>query len=219
MNVSKTKVVVYQSARATKAPCVVTYKGAPVEVLPFYKYLGLDLHSSARIDKAGTMRAESGQRAVYILLQRCKDADIRSPVMQISMFRSMVVPIMLYGLEAWAPSALCHASAVNNPMERVFRRFLRRVLGLLAGTPTPVLLAEAGQYPLSVDVLVSLARAWNCYVSMPEEWLARQVFDRNPTLTLMGANIAPNKLRAPWSTQMVHCLFDAHRWLLTALLS
>jgi hypothetical protein len=92
-------------------------------------------------------------------------------------------------------------------VERVFWRFLRRVLGLRAGTPTAVLLAEAGQYPLSVDILVGLARAWNRYVSMPEERLARQVFDHN--LTLMGANIAPNKLRAPWSTQMVHCLSDA----------
>ena len=100
----------------------------------------------------------------------------------------------------------------------MFRRFLRRVLGLRAGTPTAVLLAEAGLYPLSVDILVGLAmvlglawrglaRAWNRCVSMPEERLARQVFDHN--LTLMGANIAPNKLRAPWSTQMVHCLSDA----------
>ena len=104
-------------------------------------------------------------------------------------------------------SALCLASAVNNPVERVFRRFLRRVLGLRAGTPTAVLLAEAGQYPLSVDILVGLARAWNRYVSMPEERLARQVFDHN--LTLMGANITSNKLRAPWSSQMVHCLSDA----------
>jgi hypothetical protein len=204
VNVAKTKVVVYKSARSADVPCAVTYKGAPVEVVPSFTYLGVNLHQSKRISTAADLRAESGQRATYLLLQRCKDWHIDDPVLQIKLFRALVLPVMMYGFENWAPSAQCLATAKDSSLERVFRRFLRRVLGLRAGTPTSVLLAEAGQYPLQVDILISLSRVWNRLVSMGDTRLVKQAFITN--VSLMHDAPAPNQGSAPWSTQIVSCL-------------
>ena len=76
-------------------------------------------------------------------------------VLLFKLFRLLVLPVMMYGHENWGSSLLSLASAMDSPLEKVFRRFLRHVLGLRAGTPTAVLLTEAGQYPLRVDILTS----------------------------------------------------------------
>jgi hypothetical protein len=205
VNVAKTKVVVYQHSRSAASPCAVKYKGVAVDVVPTFSYLGVRLHSYERISEAAVVKAEAGQRAVYVLLQRCRDLHIHDPVALIKLFRALVLPIMEYGHEIWAPSMLCYATtAVDSPMERVFRRFLRRVLGLRAGTPVDVLLAEAGQYPLRVGLVVNLARFWNRFVRMDDGRLAKQAFTHNVGL-LAGAP-PHNQLRSPWASQMVHLL-------------
>ena len=204
VNVTKTKVVVFRSPRSHPVPCTVTYKGSPVEVVTSFKYLGVDMHESQRMSTAGAVRAESGQRATYLLLQRCKERHIDDPVLLFKLFRLLVLPVMMYGHENWGPSLLSLASAMDSPLEKVFRRFLRHVLGLRAGTPTAVLLTEAGQYPLRVDILTSLARTWNRYVDMSDSRLAKDAFTCN--IGLMGVARTANQGSAPWSTQMVSCL-------------
>ena len=111
---------------------------------------------------------------------------------------------MMYGHEVWGPSLLCLASSKNSPLELVFRRFLRRVLGLRTGTPTGVLLAEAGQYPLRVDILARLADTWNRFIRMSAARLAKDAFDAN--VGLLDAAPSANLGSAPWSSQMVSCL-------------
>lgn len=103
------------------------------------------------------------------------------------------------------PSMLCYATtAVDSPMELVFRRFLRRVLGLRAGTPVDVMLAEVGLYPLRVDIMCNLARFWNRFVEMDGGRLAKQAFVHN--VGLMPDAPRQNQLRSPWASQMVHLL-------------
>jgi len=204
VNTSKTKVVVFQSPHCSAFPCPVTYKNVPVEVVPSFRYLGVDLHESQRISAAAQSRADSGQRATYLLLQQCKERHIQDPLLVIKLFKILVLPVMMYGHEVWGPSLLCLASSKNSPLELVFRRFLRRVLGLRTGTPTGVLLAEAGQYPLRVDILARLADTWNRFIRMSTARLAKDAFDAN--VGLMDAAPPANLGSAPWSSQMVSCL-------------
>jgi hypothetical protein len=205
VNVAKTKVVVYLPTSKSTATCNVTYKGVAVEIVESFSYLGVKLHGYERISEAAVLKAESGQRAVYVLLQRCRDLHIHDPVSLIKLFKALVLPIMEYGHEIWGPSMFCYAAtATDSPMEKVFRRFLRRVLGLRAGTPVEVMLAEVGQYPLRVNTLTNLARFWNRFVAMDDGRLAKQAFLHNVGLTA-GAP-AHNQLRSPWASQMVHLL-------------
>ncbi len=72
VNVTKTKVVIFRPPRSHPVLCTVIYKGPPLEVVKLFKHLGADLHESQRMSSGAAVRAESGQRATYLLLQRCK---------------------------------------------------------------------------------------------------------------------------------------------------
>ncbi len=78
------------------------------------------------------------------------------------------------GHEKWGPSLLTLASVMDNPLEKVFRRFVRHVLDLRAGTPTAALLTEAGQCLLRVDILTSL-------FASPCDTI-KELFEQQPTV-------------------------------------
>jgi hypothetical protein len=204
VNVKKTKVVIYKAATAKSAPCVFTYKGAEVEQLDDFTYLGVNLHAHRRVAHAADPRAESGMRAAYMLLQQCRDKHVTDAVVQIDLFKSIVLPVAQYGHEVWAPSLLCVAHPDDNPADMLLRWFLRRVLGLRAGTPNDVLLVEAGQLPCHIGFKVSLAKYWNRLVSMADGRMAKDAFIES--VRLMPHCTKANSARASWATQVASLL-------------
>ncbi len=133
------------------------------------------------------------------------------------LFKLLVLPVMMYGHENWGPSLLTLASAMDSPREKVFRRFLRHVSGLRAGTPTAVLLTEAGQYPL--DILTSLARTWNRYVDMSD---SAHGWPRTPSTATWGSWVQPvpqTREVHPGPLRWSHVCPWHRLWLLMALSS
>ena len=105
-------------------------------------------------------------------------------------FRLLVLPVMMSaatgGLAAFlwpppwiAPSRRCFGGSCG--MFLLARRHAQAVL-----------LTEAGQYPLRVDILTSLARTWNRYVDMSDSRLAKDAFSN---IGLMG--VAPQTREVP----------------------
>ena len=124
--------------------------------------------------------------------------------MQIDLFKSIVLPVVQYGHEVWAPSLLCVAHPDDNPADMLLRWFLRRVLGLRAGTPNDVLLVEAGQLPCHIGFKVSLAKYWNRLVSMADGRMAKDAFIES--VRLMPHCTQANSARASWATQVASLL-------------
>ncbi len=204
VNVKKTKVVVYKAHNATCPPHTLTYDGVEVEQLEAFSYLGVQLHAYRRMAHAIDIKVESGTRAAHMFFAQCREMHITDPVALIELFRAIVLPIVQYGHEVWAPSMLCMAHPDNNPADTLWRWVLRRVLGLRAGTPNDVLLVEAGQLPCRIDFVVSLAKYWNRLVSMRGDRMVKDAFLES--IKLMPHCRKPHSAKASWATQVVSLL-------------
>ena len=90
------------------------------------------------------------------------------------LFDALVRPVMLYGVETWGPGALCGAGMEACGV--VHRQFLRRLLGVRAGTPCAAVLGEVGRFPVAHTAVLLLCRYWNRLVAMPDTRLTKQAF-------------------------------------------
>ena len=81
------------------------------------------MHESQCMPTAAPVRAESGQRATYLLLQRCKERHIDYPVLLLlNIFKLLMLPVMMYGHENRGSSLLITlASTMDSPGEKIFK--------------------------------------------------------------------------------------------------
>jgi hypothetical protein len=87
--------------------------------------------------------------------------------LQRRLFQALVLPVVSYGCEVWAPHFL--RGGGENASERLLRSFLRHAMGRLPqSTPAPVVLAEAGFNPLATHRGKMVTRFWNRLVGLPD---------------------------------------------------
>jgi hypothetical protein len=77
INVSKTKVVVFEKHRSV-AP-EFTYRGTTIERVQSFRYLGLKLHSTKGMAVAIAKLTAAGKKALFALRRRCNDLSITDP--------------------------------------------------------------------------------------------------------------------------------------------
>jgi hypothetical protein len=77
INVSKTKVVVFEKHRSV-AP-EFTYKGTTIERVQSFRYLGLELHSTKGMAVAIAKLTATGKKALFALRRKCNDLSIIDP--------------------------------------------------------------------------------------------------------------------------------------------
>lgn len=201
VNVKKTKVVVYTRPRSKVPPPQLTYMADPIEVLASFRYLGVDMHSTQPFAAAAADRAAAAQRAAFALHNRCHDLGLHDPALMLHLFDALVRPVMLYGVETWGPGALCGRDM--EACEVVHRQFLRRLLGVRAGTPCVAVLGEVGRFPMAHTAAMLLCRYWNRLVAMPDTRPAKQAFLENVSLASSNRGHVRS---ACWATQVVSFL-------------
>ena len=188
----------YTTARRAVAAPLLTYKSAPIDVLDKFTYLGVELHSTQGFAEAGAARAAAARRAALALQNRCADLCLHDPTLMLHLFDALVRPVMLYGVEAWGPGALCSDPTLAG-CEVVQRKFLRCLLGVRDSTPNASVLGEVAAFPLAHTAATLLCRFWNRLVDMPDDRLAKQAFMENVALTASGTG---NVRSACWAAQV-----------------
>ena len=163
-------------------------------------YLGVVFHRTAPFSDAGLVRAATGHRAMLAMARRCRELCIQDPVMRLQLFDALVRPVMLYGVEVWGPHALGQMDA---QFEREHRSFLRRLLGVRDSTPSVVVLAELGRYPLTVLATVQVCKYWNRLMAMEDGRLVRLAFLESVRLANLPSRFA---VRASWAAQVASLL-------------
>jgi hypothetical protein len=89
----------------------------------------------------------------------------------VSLFSSLVMPVMQYGCKVWSTTYLLHASKpLDNPLQSVQTQFLRQVGGqwLRRSTNTKLLMAEYGCRPVSWQWCKLVCRYWNRLASQQQ---------------------------------------------------
>jgi hypothetical protein len=92
---------------------------------------------------------------------------------------------------------------VDAQFERVHRSFLRRLIGVREATPSAVVLAELGRYPLMVLATVQVCKYWNRLLAMGNGRLVRMAFLESVRLAALPTRHA---IRASWAAQVASLL-------------
>jgi len=90
INVSKTKVVVFEKCR--NAAPEFTYRGTTIEWVQSFKHLGLELHSTRDMAVAIDKLTTAGKKALFALRHKCNDLSITDPEVMCQLFNSLVHP-------------------------------------------------------------------------------------------------------------------------------
>ncbi len=139
MNVKKTKVVVFGS-RVNSSP--LHYDGSLVEEVTSFRYLGIELHRSGSLKTAVKHLAAAGQRAEFALRRRYTDLKINDPTIVCQLFDALLKAVLSYGCELWVDEP------ATKSLEAIHKSFLKSLLGVNDTTPSRIVLAEFGRFPL-----------------------------------------------------------------------
>ena len=85
--------------------------------------------------------------------QLCLPVDI-----QLHLFDSLIMPILLYGCEIWG----CENNSI---IERLHLKFCKMLLGINKSSPTCIVLGELGRFPLDVYIRSRIISFWSRLVT------------------------------------------------------
>ena len=81
---------------------------------------------------------------MFALLEQSKELNL--PIdLQLDLFDSLILPILLYGCEVWVYENVLI-------LDRLYLKYLKYVLGLKQSTPSCMIYGETGRFPLSVYI-------------------------------------------------------------------
>ena len=199
VNEDKTKVVVFRPPRRLAwagEGVELSYKGLRLVVESSFCYLGVEMHSTRPFGHAAAPRAESALKAVHAMRRRCAELGIVDPLLHCELFDALVRPVVSYGAEIWGTQFL---PGGKNPCEQLHCAFLRRELGVRGSTPSLVVLAELGRFPLWVEWAQATARFWSRVACVDEGRLLKRAFTLSCQLASRGGDTQPPAFRT-WAS-------------------
>ena len=138
-----------------------------IEQVEEYKYLWLWSNHRGDLKKAQAEILKQASRAMYSLVSKSRKLDL--PVdLQIELFHSLVVPIVIYGSEIWGFS-MC------SNIEKLHLKFLKLIMGVRTSTCSAAVYGETGTFPLYVGVYTRMIGFW--------AWFFCLVFHREQTVS------------------------------------
>ena len=121
-----------------------------------YKYLGLIITPSGEVRTALDDLRSRALKA-YMALKNKLGYGFRDHIDDtISLFDSLVKPILLYGSDFWG----CLKLPKNNPIENLHMQFCRQVLGVQKSTTKNGVLLELGRVPLVLEAQRLALKNW-----------------------------------------------------------
>lgn len=151
INVTKTNIMVFSKGKIRKLP-IIYYNNTKLEVKHSFCYLGLNLNYNCKLKLAQKELLSKATKAMFGLISKSRKLNLPLDL-QISLFDSVVKPVMLYGCEIWGPQDC-------NIANKLQLRFLKLIMGLKKRTPTVMVRGETGCCPISVDINCRVLNYW-----------------------------------------------------------
>ena len=168
INVSKTKVCCFEKRKQNTYP-EFRIDGELLEKVDDFTYLGLKFTANGSLLDAVKSLNEQALRA-YNNLLRLFDKLKLDVKTRLSLFDSMIVPILTYGSEVWG---------IYNfkEVEKLHIRFLKATLGVKSQTPTFALFGETGRFPLAVICKERSVKFWLKIMRNNDSQIAKMYMD------------------------------------------
>jgi hypothetical protein len=176
VNVAKTEIVVFRHPDVeVSEQWQWHFNGSVIQRSTEFRYLGIVFHETDGVQGAISSLASAAQRAMWAMISRFKVANITDISTKLSMFSSLVLPIMEYCGEVWGPSLLRLAKGLDkvweNPLQKVQNMFLRELGHLRKTVSTTILHREMCKEPVAKGWLRATLHLWDRLRLEPKDGL------------------------------------------------
>jgi len=180
ININKTKVIIFNKGGHTIKQFRFSLNAQEIEIVQSYCYLGIIFSSSGNFTKAVANLSDKALKALHCM----KQLDIRNNIkLAFKLFNTLVVPILKYGCEAWAPFYLKNLNSTNlaelcnaPPIEKINIKFCKYLLGVHRKTANFAVLGELGKYPLLLDAFSHSINNWVRICHLPAESIIKKSY-------------------------------------------
>ena len=151
INVKKTKICIFEN-RKSNNNFEWSVNDENIEIVDNFKYLGVTFYHTGFMIHAVKILSDQALRAYNCLLTLFNriNLDVKT---KLSLFDSMVVPILLYCSEVWG---IYDYKAID----KLHNRFCKSVLVVRQQTPNMAVYGELERYPLSVICKERVLKFW-----------------------------------------------------------
>ena len=156
INTSKTKIICFSRGKIRNIPSFHIGE-CKVEVVDEFPYLGIQFNYNSKFSKARKAIREKASRAMFSLLSKSRRLSLPIGI-QLHLFDSQVVPVLLYGCEIWS-----HENCED--IEKLHLRYCKYILSLNRTTCSNMLYGELGRFPLAILMKVRSVTFWLRLVS------------------------------------------------------
>jgi len=152
INVEKTKIVVFSRGKIRKKP-VFSYNDTPIEIVDDFVYLGTLINYNGKSNKTKKRTCDQASKAMFSIIGKARKLNLPVEI-QMHLFDSVVLPILLYGCEVWGSQQV-------RDIERVHLKFCKMVLGLSQYTSSAMVYGETGRVPLIITIKTRIVAFWH----------------------------------------------------------
>ena len=175
VNITKTNVVVFNKSFNKKIKSLnFTIDGLHIEIKNSYCYLGVEISNTGSFTKAIDSMYKKSLRAlfsIYAAINVYSDGNTIS--LFLTLFDSLVKPVLLYGSEVWGNFAL---DSSKNPLEKFINKFYCTVLGVPKHSSTVGLHVELARFPISIYIKNAMLKYWCRLATLPKTRLAAHCY-------------------------------------------
>lgn len=184
VNEAKTKIVIFSSHKINKETFIFKYNNRDLEIVDEFSYLGVLFNYNGRFCKAKKRIIEQARKAMFSIVKKARKLNLPISI-QLHLFNSMVVPILLYGSEVWGIENL-------QIMEQFQLRFCKLILNLKASTPNCMIYGETGLLPLELQIKTRILNFWAKLINSKDEKICNVLYR---TVHYLHVN---NVVASPW---------------------
>ena len=151
INVNKTKICIFEKRR-TRCNFVWSVNEDNIEIVDSFTYLGMRFHYTGNMTNIVKILNDQALKAYNYLLSifsRVK-LDVKT---KLSLFDSLVTPIIMYGSEIWGIYS-------TREVDKLHYKFCKYVLGVKPTTSNAAVLGELGRFPLAILCKQRAIRYW-----------------------------------------------------------
>ena len=123
-----------------------------IDICDEFKYLGTVFTKQRSFYKAIKHNIEHARKALHLLYKQIRNLNIPLDL-QLHLFDSTVLPIILYGCEVWGFQS-------TKMIDTLYNQFLRNVTKLRKSTPIYMLYAELGRRPIDIYIKSRMISFW-----------------------------------------------------------
>ncbi len=143
LNISKTKIVIFSRGLARKPS---------LEVVSEYVYLGITLNFNGRFTKAINKQILKAKRGSYSIIAKGKKFELSIEI-QLHLFDTCILPILLYGCEVWCFSNI-------QSVEIFHKQYCKYLLRLGTKSINSIALGELGWFKVEIYIKQHMLNFW-----------------------------------------------------------